>query len=179
MSRLVTRPPVPVPGTLAGSTPCSPAMRATTGEMNALPFAGESTGAGAARSGWPAAAAGSRATGCAAGSGGAGGAASGSGPGSEGGGATAVPVSPPMRASTVPTSTVSPSVTRISLTMPEAGDGTSVSTLSVEISSRVSSASIVLADLLEPPRDRALRDGDAHLGHHDVDCGSRRHVRFS
>ena len=48
-----------------------------------------------------------------------------------------------MRASTVPTSTVSPSGTRISVTTPEAGDGTSVSTLSVEISSSVSSASIV------------------------------------
>jgi hypothetical protein len=48
-----------------------------------------------------------------------------------------------MRASTVPTSTVSPSCTRISLITPEAGDGTSVSTLSVEISSSVSSAAIV------------------------------------
>ena len=48
-----------------------------------------------------------------------------------------------MRASTVPTSTVCPSWTRISETTPDAGDGTSVSTLSVEISSSVSSASIV------------------------------------
>src|SRR2546430_8338403 len=29
-----------------------------------------------------------------------------------------------------------------------------------------------LADLLVPLRDRALRDGDAHLRHDDVDCGS-------
>ena len=42
----------------------------------------------------------------------------------------------PMRASTVPTSTVSPSCTRISLSNPAAGDGTSESTLSVETSKR-------------------------------------------
>ena len=41
----------------------------------------------------------------------------------------------------VPTSTVSPSATRISVTIPAPGDGTSVSTLSVEISTIVSSAS--------------------------------------
>jgi len=40
----------------------------------------------------------------------------------------------------VPTSTVTPSATRISTTTPPAGDGTSVSTLSVEISTMVSSA---------------------------------------
>ena len=45
-------------------------------------------------------------------------------------------------ASFVPTSTVSPSWTRISAITPDAGDGTSVSTLSVEISSRLSSALI-------------------------------------
>ena len=49
--------------------------------------------------------------------------------------------SPPMTASLVPTSTVSPSWTRICVSVPEAGLGTSVSTLSVEISSRDSSAS--------------------------------------
>ena len=38
MSFLVTRPPVPVPGTCAGSIPCSEAIRATTGETNDLPF---------------------------------------------------------------------------------------------------------------------------------------------
>src|SRR5436305_7595038 len=46
-----------------------------------------------------------------------------------------------IRASTVPTSTVLPTSTRTSSTRPEAGDGTSVSTLSVEISTMVSSAS--------------------------------------
>ena len=50
------------------------------------------------------------------------------------------------------------------------GDGTSVSTLSVEISSE----RLVRLDRARPPAcsqrgDRALGDGDAHLGHHDVD----------
>jgi len=40
------------------------------------------------------------------------------------------------------TGTVSPSLARISRTIPDAGDGTSVSTLSVEISTIVSSASM-------------------------------------
>ena len=47
------------------------------------------------------------------------------------------------RASTVPTSTVSPTATRISVTVPAAGAGTSVSILSVEISQIVASAAIV------------------------------------
>ena len=39
MSFFVTRPPRPVPGTCAGSTPCSEAIRATTGETNVFsPF---------------------------------------------------------------------------------------------------------------------------------------------
>ena len=38
MSFFVTRPPVPVPGTCDGSMPCSAAIRATTGETNALPL---------------------------------------------------------------------------------------------------------------------------------------------
>jgi len=45
-----------------------------------------------------------------------------------------------MRAMTWPTVTVSPSSTRISLTVPLAGEGSSRSTLSVEISTIVSSA---------------------------------------
>jgi hypothetical protein len=48
---------------------------------------------------------------------------------------------PPIWPSFVPTSTVSPSWTRICVSVPEAGLGTSVSTLSVEISSSGSSAS--------------------------------------
>ena len=46
-----------------------------------------------------------------------------------------------MMARTVPTSTVSSSGTRISSRTPDAGEGTSVSTLSVATSSRGSSAS--------------------------------------
>ena len=38
MSFFVTRPPVPLPGTRLGSTPCSAAILATTGETNVLPF---------------------------------------------------------------------------------------------------------------------------------------------
>ena len=80
MSFFVTRPPVPVPGTVEGSMPCSAAMRATTGETNVFPFpvAAGATGAGAA--------AGS-ATGAAAGAGGAGAAATGSGGAGTGSGA--------------------------------------------------------------------------------------------
>ena len=132
----MTRPPVPVPGTFDGSTPCSPAIRATTGEMNALPLDGASVGAAASGAG-----SGATVVGSGAGSDGAASGSGRSGPGCTGGAGVEAAVSPPMRASTVPTSTVSPSVTRISVTSPDAGDGTSVSTLSVEISSSVSSAS--------------------------------------
>ena len=52
------------------------------------------------------------------------------------------PFSVAISASTAPTLTVSPSATWILTTVPVAGDGTSASTLSVEISTRVSSASI-------------------------------------
>src|SRR5437763_15185745 len=45
-----------------------------------------------------------------------------------------------MRASSVPTSTVAPGSTSISATRPEAGDGISASTLSVEISTIASTA---------------------------------------
>jgi hypothetical protein len=134
MSFLVTRPPVPVPGTWAGSIPCSDAMRATTGETNDFPFSPGATGCACATGSACTTGSAGRATGSATS------VAAGSGAGAATG--AAAPASPPIRASTVPTSTVAPSSTRISLTTPEAGDGTSVSTLSVEISSSVSSASI-------------------------------------
>jgi hypothetical protein len=38
MSFFVTRPPRPVPCTWLGSTPCSEAIFATTGETKVLPF---------------------------------------------------------------------------------------------------------------------------------------------
>ena len=154
MSFFVTRPPVPVPGTWLGSTPCSDAMRATTGETNVLPLplaaaaaAGVTGAAGAgcgsegcsgcavgvttvsADAAWSASAAAS----WVAGSGGASSAA---------GAPTSAP-SGAIVASFVPTSTVSPSWTKISARTPVPGDGISVSTLSVEISSRDSSASTV------------------------------------
>src|SRR3954453_7787036 len=89
-SCLRTRPPRPVPWTVARSMWCSAAMRVTTGEN---------------RVDGPAA-------------------------------STAVS----MRASTVPTSTVSPPPASRSASTPVAGAGTSVSILSVEISQIVSSA---------------------------------------
>src|SRR6266545_562456 len=93
MSFFVTRPPRPVPCTRLGSTPCSDAIFATTGDTNVLPLV------------------------CAACAGSGGACCDGA------------------------TSTVAPSCTRISVRTPLPGLGTSVSTLSVEISSRGSSAS--------------------------------------
>src|SRR5512134_492830 len=133
MSFLVTRPPVPVPGTTAGSTPCSAAIRATTGDTNVLPFpdgAGarvtSRTGMDALTGDWGVASGGGPCgvTGGCSGAISAGGVAvvtdsgSGRGSGSGSGGdeptgsETADPAGA-MVASTVPTSTVSPSATRI------------------------------------------------------------------
>src|SRR5205814_5646741 len=58
-------------------------------------------------------------------------------------GALAAAPAAPITATTLFTGTVSPSLTRISETTPAAGDGTSVSTLSVEISKSGSSRSTV------------------------------------
>jgi hypothetical protein len=53
MSFFVTRPPAPVPGTADGSTPCSAAMRATTGDTKLFPFpAGASAEIAGAADGW-------------------------------------------------------------------------------------------------------------------------------
>ena len=76
-------------------------------------------------------------------------------------------------ASTAPTSTVSPSAAWIFTTVPRAGAGTSASTLSVEISTSVSSASIVVALLLVPLEDRALGHRLAHRGQGDLHCRVR------
>ena len=92
--------------------------------------------------------------------------------------ASAAPGSPDaITARVVPTATVSPSWTTIWPTTPAAGLGTSVSTLSVEISSRGSSAATASPSdfshfVIVPSGDR-----DAHLRHHDVDGGSCDHVR--
>ncbi|MDH4176744.1 MAG: hypothetical protein OEV72_04120, partial [Thermoleophilia bacterium] len=73
----MTRPPCPVPGTAFGSTPCSAAIRATTGETKVRPFppspdgaatCGASGGTGDATGAAAGAATGSAATGSAAGS---------------------------------------------------------------------------------------------------------------
>ena len=156
MSFFVTRPPAPVPGTVVGSTPCSPAMRATTGETKVRPFpADAATGAVvataggasalAAGTGWLAGSTGggSAATTCSASGTGAAGCsgAVASGGAASGGAAASLPAGP-IRPTSVPTSTVCPSATRISRRTPSPGLGTSVSTLSVEISSSGSSRAI-------------------------------------
>src|SRR5215208_2854643 len=69
------------------------------------------------------------------------GASSCAGSGSASGSGAAAPSPPPMTASSAPTSTVSSSATRILVSTPAAGDGISVSTLSVETSRRGSSTS--------------------------------------
>ena len=113
-------------------------MRATTGLTNARPEASPS----------PLVAAGAAAGGGACGAGAASGVssarASGSGASAGSAGAPAAASPPPVSitAIRVLTGTVSPSLARISRTTPVAGAGTSVSTLSVEISTIVSSASI-------------------------------------
>ena len=106
----------------------SPRAGIVTSVPSAEPPACGAAGAGASAAGAGAGAGGSGAA-C-----GAGAAAVGAEPASEGS---------PMMARTVPTSTVSSSGTRISSRTPDAGEGTSVSTLSVATSSRGSSASTV------------------------------------
>ncbi len=142
MSFFVTRPPVPVPATTFGSTPCSAAMRATTGETNVRPFpdpVADGTGSeGIVRA--SGVGAGSTAPGAGSGAPTAS-TAPGAGSGTPAASTTAEPAGA-ITASTVPISTVSPSATRISATTPSPGLGTSVSTLSVEISSSGSSWAI-------------------------------------
>ncbi len=146
MSFFVTRPPVPVPCTAVGSTPCSDAIRATTGETKVRPLPDSGAGAAGWAAGAGAAGAGAGATGASpseletAATSSAASAVAGSGAGASGAD-TAAP-SGAITASTAPTSTVSPSWTRILATTPSAGLGISVSTLSVEISSSDSSRAI-------------------------------------
>ena len=61
------------------------------------------------------------------------------------------------------------------------GEGTSVSTLSVETSTIPSSSSTASPDLLEPLEDRSLGHRFAHLGHGDLDgrAGCHRGVSYS
>src|SRR4051794_14000679 len=105
-SSLVTRPRGPEPARPATSTPLADAMRAATGVALTLPFPPVA---------FPGAV-------CASGSGGAAGA--------------GAPSPGAMRATTVPVATTSSGFARISTTVPATGDGSSASTLSVEISTR-------------------------------------------
>ena len=73
-----------------------------------------------------------------------------------------------MTAITVPTSTVSPSATRISVTTPAIGDGhLGVDLVGGDLEQRLVGGDRV-TDLLEPLRDRALGDGLTELGKRDV-----------
>src|SRR3954471_18895900 len=128
MSFFVTRPPVPVPATVLGSTPCSDAIRATTGETNVRPFpdgapspVGAEVACGSEPLGATAAVEISSSSASAGGAGGTGGASGDVGAGA-GGSATAEPAGE-ITARMVPTSTVSPSPTRISETTPSPGLG--------------------------------------------------------
>ena len=102
--------------------------------------AGSSGGAGSGSAGAGASAAGPAASGSrGAGASAAGASAAGARASAAGAGASA-PAASPTTAITAPTGTVSPSCTRISVTVPAIGDGTSVSTLSVLTSNNGSSA---------------------------------------
>ncbi len=156
-SSRVIRPPGPEPVIASGSRPCSLTSRRTTGDSRRLSPAWAVSAAGAAAAGGvDAGAAGAGGAGggggvdaAGAGSGAAGGAGAGSGAGagvdsgSAAGAAGASPSASPTTAITVPTSTVSPSCTRISVSTPATGDGTSVSTLSVDTSNNGSSSATV------------------------------------
>jgi hypothetical protein len=80
-----------------------------------------------------------------------------------------------MTASTVPTSTVSPSGTRICVSVPEPG----ARHLGVDLVGRDLEQRLVGLDMLalglQPLRDRPLGHGDAHLRHDDVDGGFGSH----
>src|SRR6266508_2713031 len=118
-------------------------MRSTTGDTKVFPSPAPSVGAAAAGAG---AGASSFAAGAGSGSGsGAFSSSAGAASGSSAAGAGASAPAGAITASFVPTSTVSPSWTRICCTTPSLGLGTSVSTLSVEISSSDSSTAEVVA----------------------------------
>src|ERR1043165_8891884 len=160
MSFLVTRPLRPVPSSLEMSTPCSCAILRTRGldfvrrrssTVAAVPSfcsAGFSAGAGGGGGvgfSWTGGGDGGAVDGGGAACGGGGGGATGCAGFSSttfaaGASAVAAPV-PSSTATTVFTSTVSPSLNLTSVNVPAAGDGISASTLSVEISNNGSSRS--------------------------------------
>src|SRR5918997_6037047 len=149
MSFLVTRPPVPVPGISAISTPCSPARRRTTGEervrrrvsaSSTSPRPSPSLSAGTAtrcllsvprETGWASVPeAGNSSVGASAATFSRGGAS-----------AAGESLSLATSAISVPTSTVEPSETRNFSILPATGEGSSALTLSVSTSARGSSIS--------------------------------------
>ena len=132
------RPPGPVPAMESTERLCSFTKRRTTGDNKrlSLPVAGADTGA--ATTGAAAGATtgvGAAATGA--------GAASTTGAGAAATGAATTAPASPTTPITAPTGTVSPSGTRISVKTPAIGDGTSVSTLSVDTSNKGSSSATV------------------------------------
>ncbi len=139
MSSLVTRPWRPVPGTVPRSTPCSAAMRRTSGDERCRDDSASASAGGAGR-----AAADGGGAGCAGGGGAAAattGAATAAGAASAAAAGAASAASPAsaMTPMTVSTATVVPGPCTILPSRPLAGAGTSASTLSVEISSSGSS----------------------------------------
>src|SRR6185312_5673472 len=150
----VIRPTGPLPRMVLTSRPRSATSRRTIGDVSAASEpAGSAAGDGLVVTGSGAGSgagggAGAYETAGAGASGGAAGAGRGSGSGAGAGGAAvaaagaaAAEAASPSTARRVPTSTVSPSGTRISEITPATGAGTSESTLSVETSNRGSSAS--------------------------------------
>ncbi len=140
-SALVIRPAGPLPETCARFTPSAAAARAATGEI--LAPSGACTGGSGRERRAPEEAAGADAC-------------------------VAAPAPVLRRAITCPTVTVSPSSTSSSVTVPVAGEGSSMSTLSVEISTIGGVQLDRVADLHMPFQDRALADGLAGGGSDDV-----------
>ena len=120
---------------------CSVTKRRTTGDSKrlSLPTAG-AAGAGVAVATTGAGAAAAATTGAGADSATGAGAASTTGASAAAGGAATTAPASPTTPMTAPTGTVSPSGTRISVKTPATGDGTSVSTLSVDTSNKGSSS---------------------------------------
>ena len=152
-SSRVMRPPAPVPVTSDSLIPFSASSRRTIGDSTqrprAVPVARLLTGAGCGGAAGACSGAGAgcgcrrrwrRQPGSGAGAG-AGSPARRRPPAGAGAGVAADGAPSPMTASFTPTSTVSPSGTRISVRTPAAGEGTSESTLSVETSKSGSSRS--------------------------------------
>src|SRR5215208_6414545 len=145
-----TRPPEPLPWTWLRSTSCSRASRRTSGDTPAaaLPFpcpspfdfSGLALAAAGSGSGSAGASACSWSSACSASAPAPSSAVSSLSPAGACSSVSSDEPPPPITASSAPTSTVSSAWTLIDWSTPETGEGTSVSTLSVEISNRGSSA---------------------------------------